>query len=91
VATFVGRSNVLAGEAIGERAGSQVHVRPEALRFAADGPLHGTVEARRFAGGYAYFTVRLAGDARVEVFAPHDAVKVGDTVRLAVDRVLLRS
>jgi len=91
VATFVGRSNTLEGAVLGERAGSQVHVRPEALRFAADGALHGTVDARRFAGGYAFFTVRLSGGASVEVFAPHDAVRVGDAVRLAVDRVLLRS
>jgi ABC-type Fe3+/spermidine/putrescine transport system ATPase subunit len=91
VATFVGHSNVLAGEMLGERAGSQVHVRPESLRFTADGPLQGTVEARRFAGGYAFFSVRLAGGTSIEVFAPHDAVKVGDAARVTVDRVLLRS
>jgi ABC-type Fe3+/spermidine/putrescine transport system ATPase subunit len=91
VATFVGRSNVLDGALLGEAAGRQVYLRPEALRFAVDGPLQGTVEARRFAGGYAFFTVLLAGGTRVEVFAPHDAVAVGDAVRVAVDRVLLRS
>jgi len=91
VARFVGHSNVLAGDLLGEPAGRRVYIRPESLRFAGDGQLHGTVEARRFAGGYAFFSVMLSSGAVVEVFAPHDAVRVGDTVRIAVDRVLLRA
>ncbi len=80
VATFVGRSNVLPG--IG-------HVRPEAMRFAADGTLSGTITARRFGGGHAWFTVALDNGTSVEVLALYDAAKVGDKVRIAVDRVLL--
>jgi ABC-type Fe3+/spermidine/putrescine transport system ATPase subunit len=89
VAGFVGHANVLPGELLGEAAGSRVLVRPEAMRF-GEGPLAGTVEARRFAGGFAYFTVRHPSGTTFEVFAPHDAVAVGDTVRVAALRVLFR-
>ncbi len=89
VAAFVGRANVLPGEALGEPAGSRVIVRPEAMRLGA-GPLTGTVTARRFAGGFAYFTVRPPTGATFEVFAPHDATSVGAEVRVSVERVLFR-
>ena len=88
VATFVGRSNILPGELVRLEKGTRAYVRPEALRFAGDG-MAGQVTARRFAGGFAYFTVELAAGATVEVYAPHGAARVGDTVRVAVDRVLL--
>ena len=90
VATFVGRSNVIPGELAGGAVGTAAYVRPEALRFAPDGPLAGTVTGRRFAAGYAFFSVALAGGTMMEVHAPHDAVRVGDAVRVAIDRVLLR-
>ena len=89
VATFVGRTSTLPGELVGEPAGIRVLVRPEALHF-GDGPLAGTVTARRFAGGFAYFTVRHASGTAFEVYAPHDAVRIGEAVRVAVDRVLFR-
>jgi ABC-type Fe3+/spermidine/putrescine transport system ATPase subunit len=89
VATFVGRSSVVPGELAGAAAGSQAYVRPEAFRFAPDGPLAGRVTARRFAGGFAYFTVALDRGATIEVLAPHGDARVGDAVRVAVDRVLL--
>jgi len=89
VAAFVGHANVLPGEALGEAALSRVMVRPEAMRF-GDGPLAGTVTARRFAGGFAYFTVHQPSGTSFEVFAPHDATAVGAEVRVAVDRVLFR-
>jgi ABC-type Fe3+/spermidine/putrescine transport system ATPase subunit len=89
VAAFVGRTNVLPGEAVGEPAGSRVHVRPEAMRF-GEGPLRGTVIARRFAGGFAYFTVRQPSGTVFEVFAPHAAAAVGAEVAVAVDRILFR-
>ena len=88
VATFVGRANTLPAAMIGE-AGGQVIVRPEAMRFGADGRIAGTVTARRFVSGFAYFTVSADGHA-FEVYAPHGAARVGDAVRVAVDRVLFR-
>ena len=91
VATFVGRANAIPGELLGggERAGTRVLVRPEAMRF-GDGPLICTVTARRFAGGFAYFTMRHASGVTFEVFASHGAARVGDAARVAVDRVLFR-
>ena len=88
VATFVGRSNVLPGPSAGGRAGDAAFVRPEALRFAPDGALRGRVTARRFAGGYAFFSVRLDDGSAIEVHAPHGAVRVGDEVRVAIERVV---
>jgi ABC-type Fe3+/spermidine/putrescine transport system ATPase subunit len=86
VAAFVGRANRIPGERCGLAPGTTALVRPEALRF-GDGPLSGTVTERRFAGGFAYFTIESDG-LRIEVFAPHGAARVGDAVRVAVDRVL---
>ena len=90
VATFVGRANELPGELVGGRPGSRAIVRPEAMRFAAAGALAGTVVARRFAGGHAYFTVRSESGVTFEVFAEHGAARVGAAVRVAIDRVLFR-
>jgi ABC-type Fe3+/spermidine/putrescine transport system ATPase subunit len=90
VATFVGRSAVLPGELTGGAPGTVAYVRPESLHFAPDGPLQGKVTARRFAGGFAYFTVVLTGGTTIEVHAHHAAARVGENVRVAVDRVLLR-
>ena len=87
VATFVGRANRLPGEMAGGRPGSTAIVRPEAMRL-GEGPLEGTVVFRRFAGPFAYFTVEVPGRTRLEVFAPHDAAALGDTVRLSVERVM---
>jgi len=89
VAGFVGRANALPGALLGEGPRTRVLVRPEAMRL-GEGPLAGTVTARRFAGGFAYFTVTHASGAAFEVFAPHDAAAVGDAVRVAVTRVLFR-
>jgi ABC-type Fe3+/spermidine/putrescine transport system ATPase subunit len=89
VAGFVGRANVLPGSLVGEPSGVRVLVRPEAMRL-GDGPLAGEVTARRFAGGFAFFTVRHASGATFEVFAKHDAARVGDAVRASVARVLFR-
>jgi hypothetical protein len=90
----VGRANTLPGELVGARAGTRVIVRPEAMRFAEDGGsnriISGVVRARRFVGGFAYFTVATPSDLTFEVYAPHAAVKVGDAVRVRVDRVLFR-
>ncbi len=90
VAAFVGRANELPGPLLGGKAGARAVVRPEAMRFTAPGPgsLAGRVVARRFASGYAFFTVEGEG-VTFEVFAPHDAARVGDAVHVTVDRVLL--
>ena len=90
VAAFVGRANELPGELLGGKGGARAVVRPEAMRFAppAPGALAGRVAARRFASGYAFFTVEGAG-VSFEVFAPHDAARVGEQVYVVVDRVLL--
>jgi ABC-type Fe3+/spermidine/putrescine transport system ATPase subunit len=90
VARFVGRTSTLPGHLAGGSGGTRAIVRPEALRFvaAADGPsLEGTVTSRRFAGGHAYFTVE-APEATVEVFAEHDSARIGERVRVRVERVL---
>jgi len=90
VARFIGRVNELPGALAGGGEGTAL-VRPEALRLVAtaEAALRGTVTARRFAGGYAFFTVATDGGG-VEVFAPHDAARIGDAVGLAVDRVAYR-
>jgi len=82
VARFVGRVNVIPGK------DEVLLVRPEALTF-GPGPISGTVTHRRFAGGFAYFTVKTV-DQAIEVFAPHDRVRVGDSVTVGIERVLLR-
>jgi ABC-type Fe3+/spermidine/putrescine transport system ATPase subunit len=86
VARFVGRINEIPGELAGGTAGETALVRPEAMRFGT-GPLTGVVKHRRFAGGFAYFTVATPGPL-LEVFAPHDATRVGAEVSVVIDRVL---
>jgi ABC-type Fe3+/spermidine/putrescine transport system ATPase subunit len=94
VAGFVGRTAVLPGERVGgtARAGQRALVRPEAMRFVpgAGGAaaLEGVVTERRFVAAQAYFTVDAGNGAIFEVQAPHGAVRVGDRVGVAVDRVL---
>ncbi|HWO89500.1 MAG TPA: ABC transporter ATP-binding protein [Gemmatimonadales bacterium] len=88
VARFVGRTSTLPGRLAGRGPGRRVIVRPEALRFAPDGHITGRVIARRFTGGFALFSVESDG-VSFDVHAPHDAVKVGDEVRVTIERVLM--
>jgi ABC-type Fe3+/spermidine/putrescine transport system ATPase subunit len=102
VAGFVGRTASLPGPSVGGRPGSRALVRPEAMRLLADGdagkgaaggsashaPLSGVVTERRFIGAQAYFTVDAGAGVTLEVQAPHGAARVGDRVRVAVDKVL---
>jgi putative spermidine/putrescine transport system ATP-binding protein len=90
VASFVGRTTELPGERLGGRAGTRALVRPEAMRFVANGDaeFEGVVTERRFVGAQAYFTVDAGGGVVFEVQAPLQAVHVGERVRVAVDRVL---
>ena len=90
VGTFVGRSNVLRGAAarsLGAAAGQVVLVRPEQLRFSANG-LRGVVAERRYTGSTAFFTVAIDSGERLEVEAPPDAARVGDRVSLDAGRTL---
>jgi ABC-type Fe3+/spermidine/putrescine transport system ATPase subunit len=56
--------------------------RPEALRFATDRGLAGTVQERRYLGGRALFQVGTAAGV-LEVEAAVDAARPGDVVRVA--------
>src|SRR5216117_4038728 len=60
----------------------RLHVRPEALRLVAAGgdALSGQVAERRFLGGAALYTVRLAGGESLEVAGEPDAARPGDRV-----------
>jgi ABC-type Fe3+/spermidine/putrescine transport system ATPase subunit len=99
VAGFVGRAAALPGERVGgrSRAGTRALVRPEAMRFVAAGgegqgggeaALEGVVTERRFVGAQAFFTVDAGAGVVFDVQAAHGAVRVGDRVGVAVDRVL---
>ncbi len=90
VALFVGRSSVIPGERLQGRPGSHALVRPEAMRFVADGEgqLEGVVAERRFVGARASFLVDAGGGVTVDVEATPRAVRVGQRVRVAVDHVL---
>ena len=89
VAGFVGRTAALPGERVGGRAGSTALVRPEALHFVTgDAPLEGLVTERRFVGAQAFFTVDAGAGVVFDVQAPLKAVRIGERVRVAVDRVL---
>jgi len=91
VAGFVGRTAALPGERVGGTAGTTALVRPEAMRFVTNGgaaALEGVVTERRFVGAQAYFTVDAGAGLAFDVQAPLKAVRVGDRVRVAVDRVL---
>ena len=60
----------------------QLVLRPDALRFAANGPIAGTVIHRRFAGATAFFTVTVGDGSEVEVAGAPDVARVGDAVHL---------
>ncbi len=90
VGMFVGRANVLRGaaaRALGAAPGHVVLVRPEQLRFGANG-LRGVVAERRYTGSTAFFTVALEGGERLEVEAAPDAARVGDRVAVGAGGTL---
>ncbi|HYL21545.1 MAG TPA: ABC transporter ATP-binding protein [Gemmatimonadales bacterium] len=91
VATFVGRANVLRGEAArafgADAADGQVMVvRPERLQFAASG-VPAVVRERRYTGAAALFLVETDFGERLEVLAAPQAARVGDRVWLAATAV----
>ncbi len=57
-------------------------LRPDAVRFATDGPISGTVLHRRFAGTTAFYAVVLPDGSEIEVMGAPDVATVGDAVRL---------
>jgi len=90
VGMFVGRANVLRGaaaRALGAAPGHVVLVRPEQLRFGANG-LRGVVAERRYTGSTAFFTVALESGERLEVEAAPDAARVGDRVAVGAGGTL---
>ncbi|HTH64152.1 MAG TPA: ABC transporter ATP-binding protein [Gemmatimonadales bacterium] len=90
VGMFVGRANVLRGaaaRALGAAPGHLVLVRPEQLRFGANG-LRGVVAERRYTGSTAFFTVALESGERLEVEAAPDAARVGDQVAVGAGGTL---
>ncbi len=96
VATFVGRANVFRGaaaRALGGKDGEVVVVRPERLRFAAQGHagvIPGTVTERRYTGAATFFQVEGEGGGgeRLEVLAEPGAARVGDRVWVVAERTL---
>jgi ABC-type Fe3+/spermidine/putrescine transport system ATPase subunit len=89
-ATFVGRANVFRGAAaaqLGGGPGTVVVVRPEALRFGAEG-LPGVVTERRYTGAVAFYLIEGEGGQRFEVEAAPRVVKVGDRVAVRAERTL---
>jgi ABC-type Fe3+/spermidine/putrescine transport system ATPase subunit len=97
VGMFVGRANVLRGEAaaaLGAGPGQLVLVRPEDLRIEAggagkNGKLGGVVTERRYTGAAAFFQVTTSGGVRVEVLADPHAAEVGGAVTLVAVRHLV--
>ncbi len=90
VGMFVGRANVLRGaaaRALGAAAAQVVLVRPEQLRFGANG-LKGIVAERRYTGSTAFFTVAIESGERLEIEAAPDAARVGDHVSVGAGRTL---
>ena len=90
VAGFIGCAAELPGERVGGRAGTTALVRPEAMRLVADGEasLEGVVVERRFVGAQAYFTVDAGAGVVFDVQAAPREARVGERVRVAVDRVV---
>jgi hypothetical protein len=61
-------------------------VRPEGLVLTARnaaGALAGEIVERRYAGRAAFFTVLIEGVGEVEVLAPPDAARAGESVGVA--------
>ncbi len=66
-----------------------VCIRPEAVRFDPDGPLHGRVVRRTYLGGVVEYLVRL-GSETIRVAVPAgSAIPEGDEVRLSVVQATL--
>lgn len=89
-ATFVGRANVFRGVAaatLGGPPGQALVVRPEALRFAAQG-LAGVVTERRYTGAAAFYLLEGESGDRFEVQAAPGAAQVGDRVAVQAARTL---
>jgi thiamine transport system ATP-binding protein len=61
-------------------------LRPDGLRIAADGPIHGVVAARRFRGDHVLITLGIDGGPPLRLEVPVGSVpRVGDPVAVAID------
>jgi iron(III) transport system ATP-binding protein len=104
VANFLGRANVLEGQAHGERVDTilgelpllkpaegytQVAVRPEQIRLVADPAAAATVEVREFRGHDQLYRVRLGDEALTVITPAQPCLAEGCRVQLQVqDRVV---
>ncbi|MFO8237484.1 MAG: ABC transporter ATP-binding protein [Prochlorococcaceae cyanobacterium] len=99
VASFLGRSNLLPGEAHGSAADTllgclplvtpaqgptTIAVRPEQIRLVADAQAPGTVEMREFRGHDQLYRVRVGDLALTVISTNEDVLQEGARVRLVV-------
>ncbi|MEX1317725.1 MAG: ABC transporter ATP-binding protein [Synechococcaceae cyanobacterium] len=99
VASFLGRSNLLRGEAHGAAADTllgclplvapaqgptTIAVRPEQIRLVADAQAPATVETREFRGHDQLYRVRVGDIALTVISTNVDALQEGERVRLEV-------
>ncbi|MGL6135285.1 MAG: ABC transporter ATP-binding protein [Prochlorococcaceae cyanobacterium] len=99
VARFLGRSNLLRGQAHGEAADTllgclplvspahgptTIAVRPEQIRLVADTEAAATVEMREFRGHDQLYRVRVGDIALTVITANSEALREGDQVRVEV-------
>lgn len=104
VASFLGRSNLLRGEAHGSAVSTllgslalaspaqgptTIAVRPEQIRLVADPEAAATVEVREFRGHDQLYRVRLGDTALMVISADTGALREGERVRLEITETVV--